>query len=197
MADTPILGWPIADAGEAPANHASHMQALGNAAEPYTVMRFTDEAERDALITSPQAGMFVWCDNPGKFFWHNGLFWQKRSTSGVLTAQGGYGFDQGAVGDRSGRFTRDQDSNWVHLEGIVWRTGATFTSNTGTVSPIDNMPDFIEPVGNRNFVIDSEKGVCVCRVLVGGTIEITLPGSNTVSQDQWWAALDGISYYAG
>ncbi|MFC7217080.1 hypothetical protein ACFQLX_02665 [Streptomyces polyrhachis] len=66
-----------------PADLPAHLKSLAEAADGRLVMRFADEAARDAVITAPVSGMVAWAANPGRLSVYTAAGWQPVGSTPV------------------------------------------------------------------------------------------------------------------
>ncbi|MEW2399583.1 hypothetical protein [Streptomyces sp. NPDC046862] len=71
---TPLGGLPYPQPTDT-ANLPLHLQSLAEGIDSRTILRYPTSAERDAVITTPAAGMVAWLTSPGALSYYTGSAW--------------------------------------------------------------------------------------------------------------------------
>ena len=72
---TPLQAIPVPVGADNP-DIPTHVMTFMTAMEQRGVMRFADTSARNAAVTSPVNGMFVWLTTPKILTYHDGLTWK-------------------------------------------------------------------------------------------------------------------------
>lgn len=80
---TPLNGLPYPQSTDV-ANIPLHLQSLAEGVDGRTVMRFGTAAQRDAVVTTPTAGMVAWLNTPGQLTHYTGSLWAPVAPASVF-----------------------------------------------------------------------------------------------------------------
>ncbi|MBB5940074.1 hypothetical protein [Streptomyces zagrosensis] len=156
MLTTPLGALPYpqpTDTADIPA----HLRSLAQAVDGRTVLRFDDDADRTAKVTSPQAGMVAWLAKPGLLTLHNGSGWvsvHSPTDTGWLPLTPASGYVTGITGSAAHPPAQYRKiDNRVHLRGwISHGTAATVIPRNTTLLTL--------PAGCRPASAASFAAVC-------------------------------------